>query len=223
MIGRQTEVQPYLDTALEILAEKYADGLDTEEETEEAKTIYGEIVSATVAGSDMDGALRVLTAYHDLVPTDLPTIEILGNLNFDLGNTQEAIDWYDLYLDQAASSDPDDTYWRVKTDRAVMLLQMEQETEDPAYLDQAMSELELVTAEYPELWNAWFNLGQVHLRAGNEARAEEVWQKCVDTAANATERHQAETELAILRGEEPPAPPESTNPHGSGMGQPVDL
>ena len=212
MIGRQDQIRPYLDGAIaELTAKK-------DELGPEAQQIASDIAVAAIQGQDLAGALQALEVLHQIAPEKLQVVAMLGDLNYDLGNTDKAIEWYDTYLKQAKPESEGEDYWKVCVDRATMLLSAAEQKKDSSLTQQAVQELERVTAAQPQMFNAWFNLGHAYDKSGQTERASEIWQKCLGLAVGDMQKWQVDSQLARLQGKEPPPMPAS--PHGEGMGMP---
>ena len=210
MIGRQEKIRPYLEKALAELKAKKATLGDKAQQT------ASDIASAAIAGQDLPGALEALTLLNEMAPDKLPVMSLIGDINYDMGNVDKAIEWYDKYLKKATPEAQGEDYWMVRVDRAAMLLQSGETGSKPELKKQAVTELEQVTVAQPKMYKAWFNLGQAYDKSGDKAKAKSAWQKSLALAKDANEKWQAEAQLARLEGKEPPPPPAS--PHGEGRG-----
>jgi len=210
MIGRQSQLTPYVERALETLDEQ-KDSLGPEKVDE----ILRGIVTAALGGNDVEGGLMALQRYAEIDPENIQTLAMLGNLNYDLGNQTDAIEWYDKYLEAADPAADGEIYWNVRTDRATMFLQRYEADGNEADLQTALDELTAVTMEQPGHWSAWFNLGQTQVQAGANQQAEAAFEQAKALADGPMQVWQVEVELAKLRGEEPPPMPGNEgNPHG---------
>ncbi|MCH7472576.1 zinc-ribbon domain-containing protein [bacterium] len=205
-IGRQEEVHPYLEAMLAAIVEG-EDDLDGQ-----AKEMLSEIAQVAVAAGDVDGALLALETRHRLDPADLGVITILGHISYEMERAEDAIKWYTLYLELANPEDHGEEYWNVRTDRATMYLLLAEVNEDSSYVGKAIEELLYITGERHDFWNAWFNLGIAYKTSGDTQLAGKTFEHCSRTAEDDLQAWRAESELAELRGEEPPEPP--PNPHG---------
>jgi tetratricopeptide (TPR) repeat protein len=87
----------------------------------------------------------------------------LGNLEFDSGQWQHAIDYYSRALEVDAKNAD------VRVDRAIAYHSSGQD-------DVAKKELLRVTREKPEHKNAWLNLGVVNNQLGDRAGALAAWE-----------------------------------------------
>jgi cytochrome c-type biogenesis protein CcmH/NrfG len=97
-------------------------------------------------------------------PKDAEALIGLGNLEFDSGQWQHAIDYYSRALDV------DGTNADVRVDRAIAYHSSGQD-------DVAKKELLRVTREKPEHKNAWLNLGVVSQQLGDRAGALTAWEQ----------------------------------------------
>lgn len=210
-IGLQEKVRPYLNKAYDALVAKRGELGDKATDT------LIQLVTAAMMGSDTDGALDVLTKYQKLEPENVSLMGILGDVCFDTGKNEDAIKWYTMYLDKAKPEEAGETYWRVRTDRATMYLNLGKPVDGKDSVQLAVSELETVTAQTPGLWAGWFNLGIAYSTAGQKEKAKQAWKKALELASGELEKWQVEAQIAKSEGKEPPPPPE--NPHGDmGMG-----
>jgi hypothetical protein len=206
MIGREKEVRPYMDKAYAALVGK------RKELGQEAPKMLAQIVTAAMMGNDAEAAIGVLEKYQQLDPQDTSTSRMLGDVNFDIANSDEAIKWYTLYLSQAKPEVEGDTYWRVRIDRATMYLSHNQPVDGKDPVQLAVSELESITQQVPAQWNGWFNLGVAYNTAKQPEKARAAWNKASTLASGEYEKWQVAAELAKLDGKEPP--PQPANPHG---------
>jgi Flp pilus assembly protein TadD len=209
MVNRQDQVRTYLEKALEALDQQKATLGD------EAKRKASDIAMAAINGNDLEGALLALGALRKITPEDVSLIAMMGDLNYDLGKPEKAIEYYDEYLSQADASKAGDNYWKVRVDRASMLISMG--AKDAIVLDQAMQELLTITAAKPEMFNAWFNLGVAYVQKGDKDTALKTFEKCKPLAQGEMQTWQVDVQLARLKGE--PEPPMPASPHGEGMGE----
>lgn len=211
MIGRGAQLRPYVDAALLALDERAAELGD------EAVDIAMQIArGALVLGGDADAGRTALLKVHELAPDDLMALKLLGDVDFDRGAYADSIGWYTQYLESANAGEQGQDYWNARVDRATMYLRLGEQDGDPALTDAAVAELTEVTELQPRSFDAWFNLGNAILKAGDEAEAERIWEDCLALAADAEETWRAEAALAELRGEE--APPRPMPDSGMGMG-----
>lgn len=206
MIGREKEVRPYLDKSYEALVKKRG------ELGKDASKLLAQIVTAAMMGNDADGAVGVLEKYHELEPDDTSILGMLGDVCFDTGKSEDAIKWYTQYLEKSKPETEGETYWRVRTDRATMYLNLGQPVDGKDSVALAVSELEYITQNSPTLWNGWFNLGVAYSTAGQKDKAKVAWAKADTLATGEMEKWRVASELAKLEGKEPPPPP--SNPHG---------
>jgi Flp pilus assembly protein TadD len=206
-IGRQQQVRPYLDKAYaELIKQRAALG------DKAVDTLVG-LVSAAMMGGDADGALSILTQYQQLEPDNTSLLGILGDVCSDMDKKEDAIKWYTLYLDKAKPEEAGETYWRVRTDRAVMFLKLGQPVNGQDSVQLAISELEGVTLQVPALWGGWFNLGIAYSTAGLKDKAKQAWDKALKLSTGELDKWQVEAEIAKMEGKEPP--PQPANPHGA--------
>jgi Flp pilus assembly protein TadD len=96
-------------------------------------------------------------------PKDAEALIGLGNLEFDSGQWQHAIDYYSRALEVDAKNAD------VRVDRAIAYHSSGQD-------DVAKKELLRVTREKPEHKNAWLNLGVVNNQLGDRAGALAAWE-----------------------------------------------
>jgi tetratricopeptide (TPR) repeat protein len=96
-------------------------------------------------------------------PKDAEALIGLGNLEFDSGQWQHAIDYYSRALEVDAKNAD------VRVDRAIAYHSSGQD-------DVAKKELLRVTREKPEHKNAWLNLGVVNNQMGDRAGARAAWE-----------------------------------------------
>jgi tetratricopeptide repeat protein len=100
-------------------------------------------------------------------PKDLDATIGLGNLEFDSGQWDHAIDYYT----RALSIDPKNA--DVRVDRAIAY-------HASGKNDVAVKELRQVTRERPDHKNAWLNLGVVSHELGDRAGALRAWQRYLE-------------------------------------------
>jgi len=175
-------------------------------------------MAALVLGGDADAGQVALLKVRELAPDNILALKMLGDVSFNRSEHAEAIDWYTQYLETATAEDQGQDYWHARIDRATMYLRLGEETGDDGLTDEAVAELTEVTELQPESFNAWFNLGNAILKAGDEAEAERIWEDCLALAATAEETWNVEAALAELRGEEAPPRPMPDSDMGTGMG-----
>jgi tetratricopeptide (TPR) repeat protein len=210
-VGKLDKAREYLQLALDGIATQLK---SKKIDDDKAIGAVADIAQVAVMSGDMEGALTSLTFFHELKPADLRVLPFLGNLCYDLGRTEEALKWYDMFL---AEADPEKfaEYWNVKVDRATMYLSQTDATGDKKWLELARRELEETTKAQPAMFNAWFNLGQVHLHDADRQSARPNFVKALELAGDDSMlKYKAEREIALLDGK---APPEMPNPHGEGM------
>lgn len=211
MIGRQEKIRPYLDKALsELKAKQAAMG------AEKAQTTASDLAYAALAGEDLPGALEAFKTLNKMAPDNLQVVSMIGDLNYDMGKADEAIAWYDKYLQKATAQSGGENYWKVRVDRALMLVQSGQDKKKPELGQQAITELGQVTTAQPKMFYAWLQTGKAYDKLGDKTKAKSALEQSVTLAKDAMEKWQAEAALAQLEGKQPPPMP--TSPHGEGQG-----
>ena len=120
-------------------------------------------------------------------PNDVAANIGLGNLLFDSGQYEKAIDHYSKALEK----DPKNA--DVRVDRAIAYHGMNQ---DP----KAKDELVAVTQSHPEHRNAWLNLGVVSANMGDNATAIRAWEQYLKLEPNGTHSAAIRDELSRLKG-----------------------
>jgi tetratricopeptide (TPR) repeat protein len=120
-------------------------------------------------------------------PNDVAANIGLGNLLFDSGQYEKAIDHYSKALEK----DPKNA--DVRVDRAIAYHGMNQ---DP----KAKDELIAVTQSHPEHRNAWLNLGVVSANMGDNATAIRAWEQYLKLDPNGTHAAAIRDELSRLKG-----------------------
>ncbi|MCC7478940.1 tetratricopeptide repeat protein [bacterium] len=208
-VGKIEKAREYVQLSLDGI-QKQID--EKKLDTEKAVSITADVAQAAVMAGDGEGAMMALEFFHKLKPDDVQVLPFLGNLAYDLGKTDDAIKWYSQYLEQADPATSSD-YWNVQIDRSTMYLQKADDTKDGSWTDKARVELEAVVTAKPEMFNAWFNLGQVHLHKKDKVKAREMFAKALTLSSDEISKYKAEKEIALIDGKEPPAMP---NPHGEG-------
>ncbi len=209
-VGKIEKAREYVQMSLDGIQKK----IDSKEiDTEKAVSVTADVAQAAVMAGDGEGAMMALEFFHKLKPDDVQVLPFLGNLAYDLGKTDDAIKWYSQYLEKADPGKFQD-YWNVRIDRSTMYLQKADDSKDPSFIDKAELELDEITKAKPEMFNAWFNLGQVYLHKKDKPRAREMFTKALGLAGtDEISKYKAEKEIALIDGKTPPAMP---NPHGEG-------
>lgn len=207
MVGKFEEVQPYLENWLSEV-ESNAD-LDKDAKWEEAT----KLLELTTSANHIEGTKALMQFYQRTEPDNVFFIRALGDICYNLDQFQESADYYSRYLELSSPEEDGENYWGARVDRATMLMAMAEENNEPEKLEESVIELQQVTQDYPELWQAWFNLGKAYLAKEDETQAEETFKIALTRSRNSMDEWLAESELAKLRGEEPPPMPAS--PHGS--------
>ncbi|HEV8129596.1 MAG TPA: tetratricopeptide repeat protein [Candidatus Eisenbacteria bacterium] len=119
-------------------------------------------------------------------PKDLAANIGLGNLLFDSGQWEKAIDHYSTALER----DPKNA--DVRVDRAIAYHSMNQDAK-------AKDELLAVTKSHPEHRNAWLNLGVVSANMGDKATAVRAWEQFLKLEPNGTHSAAIRDELQRLK------------------------
>jgi cytochrome c-type biogenesis protein CcmH/NrfG len=120
-------------------------------------------------------------------PNDVAANIGLGNLLFDSGQYEKAIDHYSKALEK----DPKNA--DVRVDRAIAYHGLNQ---DP----KAKEELIAVTQSHPEHRNAWLNLGVVSANMGDNTTAIRAWEQYLKLEPNGTHSAAIRDELNRLKG-----------------------
>ena len=124
-------------------------------------------------------------------PTDAATRVELGNMYFDAGRFQDAIDWYQ----QALKINPRDA--NVSTDLGIAFYY----TNDP---DKALAQFDKSLAIDPNHAKTLLNIGIVRAFGKQDLKgAAEVWQKILDVAPASDEARAAKQALDGLRSAHP--------------------
>jgi tetratricopeptide (TPR) repeat protein len=137
-------------------------------------------------------------------PKDQNAMMQLGNLYYDNGRFNEAIEWYGKYLE----IDPGNV--GVRTDRGTCYWSLGQ-------ADAAIAEFQKSLQVNPSHPQTLYNLGIVYLHGKNDmGQARQAWEKLLATNPNYPERARLQTMLASLTppAEQPAAAPASTGPTG---------
>ena len=130
-------------------------------------------------------------------PNDLEVLIQLGNLCYDNGKFQDAVEWYG----RALAIDPKNV--NVRTDRGTSYWNLGQA--DPAIAEFRKS-LELNPSHAQTL----YNLGVVYLNGKNDPQeARKTWETLLATNPNYPERAKVQEQLASLSGQ---SQPKSTSP-----------
>ncbi len=119
-------------------------------------------------------------------PNDLEHLVMLGNMYFDLGKHDLALDPYE----KALQLRPDDG--NVRVDYAVSLF-------NTGKNDQATAELQRVIKENPSHQTAYYNLGVIQLHSGQKDKAREYWTKAVAIDGGSALGQKAQQALSNLR------------------------
>ena len=119
-------------------------------------------------------------------PRDLEANIGLGNLEFDSGQWQKAIDYYS----RALEVDPGNA--DVRVDRAVAYHATGQN-------DTAKKELLRVTREKPTHKNAWLNLGVVNRELGDRSGAVSAWEEYLKIDPSGANSAGIRQEIAALK------------------------
>ena len=117
-------------------------------------------------------------------PDDLEANIGFGNLLFDSGQWQKAVDHYQRALKKSPGNAD------VRVDMAIAIHSLGQN-------DQARKELERVTREQPTHLNAWLNLGVVAATLGDNPGAVRAWERYLELDPNG--EHAAEVRAEIER------------------------
>ncbi len=212
-IGRQDQIRPYLESAVEALVAQAG-----EMEPEALTETLSSIAYSAFYGNDPAGAEYAINTVGDAAQNNKDIMVLKGNIYFDLGRVDDSLDAYTAYLLEADPETDGMAYWNARTDRATMLLQAGTERTDELKVQEALNEFKIVTKEMPDFFNAWFNLGLASNAVGDATAAEAAFETCVFLASSEVEGYQVALQLAAIRGEEPPAPPASMAPQGMGGG-----
>lgn len=119
-------------------------------------------------------------------PNDLEHWVMLGNLYFDMGRFEQALEPYE----KALSLNPRDG--DVRVDYAVSLFNINRTTE-------AIRELETVIKEQPTHQTAYYNLGVILLHSNQKDKVRDYWAKAVDINATNEIGRKAQQGLSTLR------------------------
>jgi cytochrome c-type biogenesis protein CcmH/NrfG len=121
-------------------------------------------------------------------PNDLESLIQLGNLCYDNGKFQDAVDWYG----RALAIDPKNV--NVRTDRGTSYWNLRQ-------ADAAIAEFRKSLELNPSHAQTLYNLGVVLLDGKNNAQeARKVWETLLATNPNYPERAKVQEQLASLSG-----------------------
>jgi len=128
-------------------------------------------------------------------PNDLQALIQLGNLCYDNGKFQDAVDWYG----RALAIDPKNV--NVRTDRGTGYWNLGQ-------ADAAIAEFRKSLELDPSHAQTLYNLGVVYLNGKNDAQeARKVWETLLATNPNYPERAKVQEQLASLSGQSKSASP----------------
>ncbi len=145
---------------------------------------------AQAGGVPLDAAQQIAAA-NDVVqrdPRNLQAWVALGNLYFDTHQPQKSIDAYA----RALELNPNDA--NVLTDQGVMYRAV------GAY-DKAVANFEKANRLDPNHLQSLYNLGVVYaFDLKNDAKAEEAWNKLIQTAPDSENAKQAREALAQIKG-----------------------
>jgi cytochrome c-type biogenesis protein CcmH/NrfG len=119
-------------------------------------------------------------------PDDLEANVGFGNLLFDSGQWQRAVEHYA----RALAQDPKNA--DVRVDMAIAYHNLGRD-------DQARAEMERVTREAPHHRNAWLNLGVVTAAMGDNAAAVQAWERYLALEPNGSHSASIREELARLK------------------------
>lgn len=119
-------------------------------------------------------------------PDDLEANIGLGNLLFDSGQWQKAVDHYQRVLKRAPGNAD------VRVDMAIAIHSLGQN-------DIARKELERVTREKPTHLNAWLNLGVVAATLGDNAGAIRAWERYLELDPNGEHAAAVRAQIEMLR------------------------
>jgi tetratricopeptide (TPR) repeat protein len=213
-IGQAEKVKPFVDKALARWNKLYKG-----KSTEEQRRMLAGIALLALQADDLPTAADVLKVYHAEEPDNLGLIATLGNIYFELEQEPEAIEWYDKYLERTTPEEQGNDYWNILVDQATMYLhQSKGDASSPNYKE-ALTRLERATAENPQHWPAWYNLGEAHKAAGKKDAALAAYRKSLEVAGDdAMRKWESQKEINALEGKPPPPQPE-VDPHaGLDMG-----
>ncbi|HEU4726147.1 MAG TPA: tetratricopeptide repeat protein [Candidatus Eisenbacteria bacterium] len=114
----------------------------------------------------LPGVIEALGKYRTTLASDPTNVEAnvgIGNLMFDSGKWDQAIEHYSTALDK------DPTLADVRVDRAIAYHTIGQN-------DKALAEMKRVTKEKPDHKNAWLNMGVVAGALGDRKTNIEAWE-----------------------------------------------
>ena len=209
MIGRSHQLRERLETALTELGTRLEAGGDSDELAEAGKGV----AIAAVLGGDPEGAVMVLDGMRRIWPEDRDLVAMTGDIYSSADMFDEGIAAYDEYL---GGGDSDaETYLSVRIKRANAFAQrfeLAGEAGDPADIDSAVSELQALTLEVADNYQAWYSLGRALMLSGDKDKAISSWRRAQECTDDGMERWAAESEIAQAEGREAPERP------GMGMG-----
>ncbi|HJW14139.1 MAG TPA: tetratricopeptide repeat protein, partial [Thermoanaerobaculia bacterium] len=133
--------------------------------------------------------IEALAKYRNALATDPTNVEAnvgMGNLMFDSGKWDKAVEYYTAAL----KKDPKNS--DVAVDRAIAYHSLGQDA-------QALDELKRVTREHPEHKNAWLNLGVVAGAMGDNKTNIEAWEKYLKLEPTGQHSDAIRSELAKLK------------------------
>jgi hypothetical protein len=119
-------------------------------------------------------------------PTDVEANVGMGNLMFDSGKWDKAVEYYSVAL----KKDPKNA--DVAVDRAIAYHSLGQDT-------QALAELKKITREHPDHKNGWLNLGVVAGSMGDNKANIEAWEKYLKLEPSGPHSDAIRSELAKLK------------------------
>lgn len=137
----------------------------------------------------LPGVIESLGKYRATLADDPTNLEAnigIGNLMFDSGKWDKAIEHYTAALDKDPTN-PD-----VRVDRAIAYHTLGQN-------DKALGEMKRVTKEKPDHKNAWLNLGVVAGAMGDRKSNIEAWERYLKLEPTGTHSDAIRGELAKLK------------------------
>lgn len=137
----------------------------------------------------LPGVIEALGKYRTTLADDPKNIEAntgIGNLMFDSGKWDKAIEHYTVVLDkEPANAD-------VRVDRAIAYHSLGQN-------DKALTDMKRVTKEKPDHKNAWLNLGVVAGAMGDRKTNIEAWERYLKLEGSGPHSDAIRGELAKLK------------------------
>lgn len=211
-VGKTAEVEPYTKAALD-----YLDANKGNLGNDELGDALLALFIAAYENRDDAACMDILKVYHVKFPDNLRILKVLGDLSYDQSLFEQAVEYYNQFLDQSKPEDDQESYLNALTDLGSCYIQIGNDAGDkPEMYDQALAAFDRVFAFNPDFWQARFNKGVALGKQEHVDQAVAEWEWCRDNTDNEMEKWRANYAIAEIRGEE--LPPTPANPHGEGFG-----